>query len=172
MKLMHAAERLMGMSDEVWLRHANPLSVWTRFSCLPVLVLAIWSRDWFGAGATIPIALALAWIWYNPRAFAPPVSWDNWASKGTLGERVYLRHRDNVADHHVRAATTLAGASAIGIPPLIYGLWVFDLGWTLLGLVGTILPKFWFVDRMVWIWQDFEQSGGTRDALLTGEEPQ
>ncbi len=30
--------RIFSMSDEVWERHANPLSVWTRYSVLPTLM--------------------------------------------------------------------------------------------------------------------------------------
>ena len=44
----HGAERLMGMSDAVWARHANLWSVYTRFTVLPLLVMAIWSRAWIG----------------------------------------------------------------------------------------------------------------------------
>ncbi|WP_377193710.1 DUF6653 family protein [Ruegeria meonggei] len=37
------------MKDEVWLRHANPWSVWARvLTPLPLLALAIWSRAWIG----------------------------------------------------------------------------------------------------------------------------
>jgi hypothetical protein len=28
------------------MRHANPVSVWTRFAVLPLLALAVWSREW------------------------------------------------------------------------------------------------------------------------------
>ena len=43
--------KLFGLEGESWMRHANPASVWTRFSVVSILALAIWSRDWIGAGA-------------------------------------------------------------------------------------------------------------------------
>jgi uncharacterized protein DUF6653 len=153
--IYRAAERLMGMNEAVWLRHANPLSVWTRFTCLPLLVLPIYGRTWFGWWALPLFLLAVAWTWYNPRAFPPPADFGSWASRATLGERIYLaRDRYDVASHHVRAARTLAAMSALGLIPLIYGLIVLDPWATLLGLVATVLPKVWFVDRMVWIHAD------------------
>ena len=57
------------MSDEVWARHANPWSVWTRFSILPLLVAAIWSRVWIGRWALLPTAAVVLWAWLNPRLF-------------------------------------------------------------------------------------------------------
>uniref|UniRef100_A0A832H3E3 Uncharacterized protein n=1 Tax=Oscillatoriales cyanobacterium SpSt-402 TaxID=2282168 RepID=A0A832H3E3_9CYAN len=46
------------MSEETWARHANPRSVWTRFTVLPMLILAIWSRIWLGWWSLAPIAIA------------------------------------------------------------------------------------------------------------------
>ena len=153
--IFNAAERGMGMSSDVWERHANPWSVWTRFTCLPLLVLAIWSRVWLGWWSLAPIALACLWIWLNPRVFPPPKSTDNWASKGVMGERVFL-NRGNVPvpDHHRRWAIALGALSTTGLPPLVWGLWSLDATMTLLGLVLLVLPKVWFVDRMVWLFED------------------
>ncbi len=159
MDLFKATERGMGMTDETWMRHANPLSVWTRFSCLPLLILAIWSRVWLGWWALAPVALALLWIWVNPRAFPPPRNTDNWASKGTFGERVFLnRHKVPIPRHHQRWAMVLGGLSALGLPPLVWGLWQLDVTMTVLGAVLLVLPKVWFVDRMVWLFEDMRQT--------------
>ena len=55
------AERLMGMDDRAWARHANLWSVWTRIlTPLPMLALSIWSRAWIGAWCVVPIALTIA----------------------------------------------------------------------------------------------------------------
>ena len=35
---------VFGLDDETWMRHANPWSVWTRTTVLPVLVISFWSR--------------------------------------------------------------------------------------------------------------------------------
>ena len=60
--------RLFAMDEETWARHANPWSVYSRFTALPFLLLALWSHAWFGWGMLLPLALALAWIWFNPRS--------------------------------------------------------------------------------------------------------
>lgn len=163
--LYERAERLMGMTDEVWQRHASPWSVWTRFTCLPLLVLAIQSHVWLGWWCLPLIALSLFWIWYNPRAFAPPREITGWTGAGVLGERVWLRHRATVAAHHVRVANVLTWLSALGAMVLLWALWSAEFWATVAGLVGTILPKVWFVDRMGWIWADFQRSGGTIEEL-------
>ena len=39
------AEQLMSMDEGTWIRHANPMSVWSRvITPLPLLTLSIWSR--------------------------------------------------------------------------------------------------------------------------------
>ena len=81
--------KLFGLSGENWMRHANPLSVWTRFTVLSLISLAIWSRDWIGWYCLIPIALSLVWMMINPLLFPPPSSTKNWASKGVFGEHVW-----------------------------------------------------------------------------------
>ncbi|WP_299281234.1 DUF6653 family protein [uncultured Tateyamaria sp.] len=153
--IYRAAEHLMGMEDADWHRHANPLSVWTRFTCLPLLVLAIYARVWIGWWALPAFIGAAAWTWYNPRAFAPPADYGSWASRATLGERVFLaRERHDIPAHHIRAAHMLTALSALGALPLIYGLIALNPWATILGLIATILPKVWFCDRMVWIYAD------------------
>ncbi|MEM8774925.1 MAG: DUF6653 family protein [Pseudomonadota bacterium] len=149
------SENLMGMSDKVWERHANPWSCYTRFSVLPILVLSIWSREWFGLWCLPLIALALFWTWYNPRAFPPPADLDNWCSRGVLGERVFLNRRNEVEPYHVAWANSLAFASLPGAIVLVVGLWQLDVAWTVFGTALTVLPKVWFVDRMVWLYADW-----------------
>lgn len=152
MGLYKGAERLMGMNDATWLRHANPWSAWTRFSALPLLVLAIWSRVWLGWWCLLPIALAVAWIWINPRAFSAPSDFGAWASRAVLGERIFLaRDRFEIARQHITVAHMLTLVSALGAIILIWGLVVLDLGLTVAGLVLVIGGKTWFCDRMVWI---------------------
>ena len=148
-------ERSMAMSTATWERHANPWSAWTRVPILPLLCLAIWARIWIGWWCVAPILVLLAWIWLNPRAFPRPRSTRSWASRAVMGERVWLnRQTTPIPDHHALWAQILAASSAFGLPPLIYGLWALDIAWLLLGLVLTIGPKMWFLDRMVWLFDD------------------
>ena len=72
--------RLFGLKGEGWLRHANPVSVWTRFAVLPLLALAIWSREWIGWWSLAAVALVLVFMLVNPLLFPPPRSTRHWAS--------------------------------------------------------------------------------------------
>ena len=145
------------MSDETWQRHTNPWSVYTRITVLPLLILAIWSRAWWGWWSLVAIALAIAWTWFNPRIFPKPRSTDNWASKGVLGERVWLNRRNiPVPEHHRIMPNIRSGVSVIGLPFLIWGLWQLKIWPLLVGLILMLGAKLWFVDRMVWIYEDMK----------------
>ena len=148
----------MAMDDAAWRRHCNPWSGWTRMlTALPLLVLAIWSRVWIGWYSVIAVVLALGWIWLNPRFFKEPQQFDSWMSKGVLGERVFLEHRGEIAPHHLRAAHTLTWASLPGAVIMAWGLWALWWEGAVFGALLTALPKIWFVDRMVWIFEDWRR---------------
>ena len=150
-------EKMMRMDDTTWARHSNPWSVYTRFSCLPLIALAMWSRLWLGWWSLIPLALSLLWAWGNPRLFGPPKHTDNWASKGTFGERILMNRRSiPIPDHHECIVNILALASMPGVFILIYGLVALDIWPTVFGIVAVILLKAWFVDRMVWLYEDMK----------------
>ena len=113
-------ERMMGMSEGAWLRHANPWSGWTRVIIAPLLTVAIWSRVWLGWWCLLPISLIVAWIWINPRAFLEPESTNNWMSKAVMGERVWLNRKEvPVPQHHARMADILSMIASVGIIPYI-----------------------------------------------------
>lgn len=153
--LYRGAERVMGMNDAVWARHANPWSCFTRFSVLPLLALAIWSRVWIGPWAWALVGAALFWNWLNPRLFSAPHSLDSWASRGVLGERIWLNRRDEIRPHHRHWARILTAMSVPGVVILVIGLWQLRADWTVFGILLSVLPKVWFVDRMVWAYQDW-----------------
>jgi hypothetical protein len=151
--------RLLSMSDEAWERHANPWSVWTRFTALPILVIAIWSRVWIGLWAWGMTALAIFWIWLNPRVFRKPGSTNNWASKAVLGERVWLNRKEIlIPNHHRIVSNLLSGVTGLGLPLLIWGLWDRGIWPTVLGAVLIYAGKVWFLDRMVWLYEDMKDS--------------
>jgi hypothetical protein len=58
--------RLFGLTGDAWMRHANPISVWTRFSCLSVVAVAVWSREWIGWLSVVADAAAVVWMMVNP----------------------------------------------------------------------------------------------------------
>ena len=159
MDIFKASERLMGMDEAKWARHASPWSVYSRFTVLPLLVVAIWSRVWLGWGALLPVFLVAAWAWFNPGLFRPPATTDHWAAKGTFGERVFLNRKAvPIPAHHLRWGVGLSVAAGAGLLPLAWGLVVYDPGWTLAGLILTIGAKLWFVDRMVWLYEDMKDA--------------
>lgn len=163
----HGTARLMGMSDAVWARHASPWSVWTRVPILPLLALSIFSRAWIGWWCLVPIAALVVWIWLNPRAFPTPETTDRWASKGTFGERVWLnRAVVPIPRHHARVAQILSAVSGAGLLVGAYGLVVLD-GWmTMAGVSVSVLCKLWFVDRMVWLYEDMKDADPTYRSWL------
>ena len=162
-----ATERAMAMDEAAWARHANPWSVWTRVAILPLAALAIWSRVWIGGLALVPLATLIIWVWLNPRAFPPPLRTDHWAAKATFGERVLLnRAREPIPDRHRRAAGLLSIVSALGLPPLAWGLWALDFWAVLCGLLLVLGGKLWFLDRMVWLYDDMAPKVPTYRAWL------
>lgn len=157
MKLAYRLERLMAMDDAAWERHANPWSGWTRIPILPLLALSVWSRVWLGWWCLVPLLVLIVWTFWNPRAFARPASTDNWMSKVTFGERVWLNADVHpIPDHHARMASYLSVMAGLGLVPLVWGLWVLNSWAVVLGLVITVVGKLWQMDRMVWIYQDMK----------------
>lgn len=155
MNIGDITERMMGMTDEVWERHANPWSVWSRVIILPLMTLAIWSRIWIGWWAAAIAGLLIIWIWINPRIFPRPKSTDNWSSKGVLGERVWLnRPKIPIPKHHERAARILSYIPMAGLLPYVHGLVILNPWETALGLFLIVTGKLWFLDRMVWLFDD------------------
>jgi hypothetical protein len=157
------------MDDEVWARHASPYSVWSRFTALPLLILAFWSRLWIGWWAAFPVAAALLWTWLNPRIFQRPESTRNWASKATFGERVWLnRGKIPIPAHHRRAAAVLSSVSASGLIFVVWGVAVFAVWPALFGLALVYLAKLWFCDRMVWLYEDMKDADPEYRGWLRG----
>ena len=147
------------LDDKTWMKHANPWSVYTRTSALPILAISIWSRLWFGWWSLIFIIISIVWIWINPRIFPEVKYTDNWASRGVFGERVWLnRKKIPIPKHHRIIPNILNVVQGIGIIFLIYGLWIFDFWSTLVGLILMIESKLWYVDRMVCIFEDMKDN--------------
>jgi hypothetical protein len=148
-----------GMDERTWARHANPWSVWTRNTGLPLLILAIWSRVWLGWWAALAVVLAMLWIWLNPRLFPVPPSTDNWASRAVLGERVWLaRAQVPVPPHQRRMPHLLSAVAATGLPFLVWGLYHLQIWPTLFGMLLVFAGKLWFLDRMVWLYGEMKDA--------------
>jgi len=151
--------KVFSMSDSVWERHANPLSVWTRYSVLPILVIAFWSRIWLGWWSIICVVVTIAWVWVNPRLFQKPKSTNNWASKAVLGERVWLERKEvPVPECHMILPNILSIAASIGMVFCIYGVVRLQVWPTIFGIALTYMAKSWFLDRMVWLYEDMKET--------------
>ena len=67
------------------------------------------------------------------------------------------RRKVNIPQHHLRAANVLTLMSFIGLLICwIYGLFGLNFWATIVGIIGAVLPKAWFCDRMVWIYEDMK----------------
>jgi hypothetical protein len=162
---------LFQMDDDTWKRHANPWSVWSRTTVLPMLILAAWSRIWLGWWALVPGVVALLWTWLNPRLFGRPASLDNWASKAVLGERVWI-NRDEVPvpAHHRWAPNILNVISFAGTLFVVWGVVALAVWPTLFGAALVYAGKLWFLDRMVWLYEDMKDATPEYRALSTLSE--
>lgn len=60
--------------------------------------------------------------------------------------------------HHEVMVKILTALSALGGVPWLYGLVVLDVWATVFGLCVMILTKTWFVDRMVWLYDDVKKT--------------
>ena len=111
-----------------------------------------------GGWCLIPLSVCVLWIWLNPRVFARPASTNNWASKAVLGERVWLNRKAiPIPGHHERFVRVLNVITGAGGVMVIYGLAVLDASVTIWSSVVVILGKSWFLDRMVWLFEDMSK---------------
>lgn len=149
--------KAFNLNDENWMKHANPWSVWTRYSVLPIIVFAFWSRIWIGWWCLIPAGVSLAWMFLNPVLFKKPKSTKNWASKSVMGERVWLnRDKIPVPEYHKKVPGILNIISSAGMLLSIFGI-IYLIEWmALLGVALAYLGKSWYLDRMVWLFEDMK----------------
>ncbi len=151
------------LDDKNWMKHANPVSVWTRYSVLPIIVLSFWSRVWIGWWSIIPGFISLLWMFFNPVLFSKPESTKNWASKAVLGERVFL-NRDKIAipeKHRIPLHTILNTISSIGLILAIWSTIYYSVWGAISGIVLAYIGKSWFLDRMVWLYEDMKETNET-----------
>lgn len=118
-------------------------------------MLAVWSRAWLGWWCLVPVALAILWIWLNPRAFRPAKDDGAWMTKGVLGERFWSARTDcAVPQRHRWLPHVLNLAALLGVPFLVWGLVALDPWPTVMGMVLIIGGKLWYIDRMALLYDD------------------
>jgi hypothetical protein len=158
-----SVNKLFGLEGDKWMRHANPVSVWTRFAVLPLMALAVWSREWIGWWSLAAFALVLVFMMVNPLLFPPPGSTRNWASKGVFGERIWTE-RGSVELPPQFRSKVLSVTYAIqvaGLAVLAWGLYRLQLLEVVSGLVILQTAKAWFIDRMVLLFEHMKATNPT-----------
>ena len=97
--------------SRVFVRHAHPVSAWSRWASTPLVVVPLWCRRGWTA---LPVA---AWMIINP-IITPPVTDDRaFATRAILGEELWIadpiERRDIIALNAVGAAClSVAGITA------------------------------------------------------------
>jgi hypothetical protein len=101
------------------------------------------------------VAVLLVWTWLNPRAFPPPKTTHHWASKAVFGERVWLHRRQTaIPRRHRLVPHLLNGFNGLATLLIVWGVLSLRFWPCLTGLLLTYAFKFWFLDRMVWLYED------------------
>ena len=127
-----------------------------------ILILAIWSRVWIDWYSLIPIILLIIWLKMNPTLFKTPQNLDNWGSKSVLSERYWSeRKMKPVPKQHNTPVLILTILQAIGGIILIVGLWKLDISLIIIGTIIIYMAKMWFLDRMVWIFENMKNEDTT-----------
>jgi Family of unknown function (DUF6653) len=89
---------------KVFARHSNPWSAWTRLLTAPLVLVAVWNRNW-RQGAFLG-----AWLVVNPVVFPEPEDDEAWATRAMLGEEMWI------AKHPLDRAMALdVAAAALGL---------------------------------------------------------
>ncbi len=95
---------LKKLTRNMFERHSNPWSAWTRLLSTPLVLVPFWTRSWKHA------SLVGGWLLLNPIVFPKPVDDSAWATRAMLGEEIWIAERP--ID---RAMAVGMAASAFGI---------------------------------------------------------
>lgn len=130
------------VEETMWRRHANPRSGWSRVPTGPVIVAAVYRRDWR------LLAAALAWTAVNPFLFAPPESEDAWMTRAVLAERWWIDDQENrtVGPGYPNVCNTVG---ALGFCYALYAAWRRQPTGAALGTVASVALKLWWLRVLV-----------------------
>lgn len=136
------SETLDTFADRFWLRHANPKSGWSRTVTLPVLLYAVYHRNWRLLAAVVAFAIL------NPLLFPPPESDDAWMTRVVLAERWWTTEmRRGVFD--VSYPNVL---NVVNVPTSAYALLAAYRRQPVRAILAggaSMALKFWFVGALV-----------------------
>jgi hypothetical protein len=141
--------------DFIWKKYTNPCSVWVRFFIITLLILSIWSRIWIDEWSLVFIFTTCLWIFFNPRIF--PVKFSNsiWTMQAILGERIWLNRKNGlIPANHYFIISGLQYIVMLSFLLSILGTILLSIKLTVFGLILTFVGMGWFLDRMVWLYND------------------
>jgi hypothetical protein len=166
--------KLFGLNDKTWLNHATAESVISRGLIPPMITIAALSRIWIGTWWLALLGLIIIWTFLNTRIFPKAKSYDNWYARGAFGERVYAaRKKVPIPAHHESFAKKLKVLNAVHSIIWIYGLVILNYELAITGTLLQLTAKFWFIDRMVWLYNDMHEHPeySNLKAIVEGEIP-
>ncbi len=146
------------LTNLIWKKYANPWSVWVRFIILPLLIMAAWSRVWIAEWSLVLISLTIIWIWFNPRVFQNKQTDNLWTMQAILGERIWLNRKNiYVPEQHFFVIYALQLFVMLSFFSSVVGVIILNIWLTVMSLVLTCMSMCWFLDRMVWLYNDDKQ---------------
>lgn len=138
------------LSKKSWEKHSNPWSGWTRIISLPLLFIAIWYHNLYALFAV------LVWFAINPFIFPKPKSTDNWMSKSIFGEQLWTEK------YRLDFSQLLNYFNLIFFVIAVYASF-HNLFWHVFySVIAQWTFKLWFLDRMVFYYEENENKINTR----------
>lgn len=130
------------LPENVWNRHSNPKSGWSRLASYPILVFALYARNWRLFGATAVFVLL------NPILFPEPESEsDEWMSRVVRAEQAWTDAGKPLVGFDFPQVLNL-----VQIPVFCYNIYAAYRRYptrTLLATIATMALKLRFVAALV-----------------------
>ena len=138
------------LEKQFWARHSNPKSGWSRVPTGPILMYAVYRRDWQ------LLLAALLWAAINPVLFPPPKTDEAWMTRAVLAERWWIRDEGN-RTLGLTYPNVCNSGSAIAAVYTLYAAWRQRPVGTVLGTALTVGLKLWWLQTLV---RHYDRQGG------------
>ena len=111
MRLRKGNGRGASFKRRLFARHSNPVSAWSRWATIPLVLVPFWRRS---KGAAVAVS---AWMLVNPVLFRPPKTERAWSTRAMLGEERWSSRP------RLDRATILNTVSTVMMLTAIVGSW-------------------------------------------------